>query len=853
MLPGPGIEVYSWQRRISLRQRPADMKTRADITLLLAALGSASVATVAVSAQEQPETIYDLEGIEVVVGSRAGVSDPATLPVPVDIYGSEEIARLGEVDLAEVLGQVAPSFNSTRFSAGDGAALHAATLRGMNPDQVLVLVNGKRRHGVAFAKLLAVSGHGTTGTDLRAIPVHAIKRIEVLREGAASQYGSDAIAGVINIVLKDDAGGVSAATYLGRTSRGDGLRLLTSANAGVSLGRGFLNMTVEAARQEVTNRAGDAPTCFGPSASYGPCTDGGKVIRLQRNGEPDYTGAGFMANAVLPVGESADLYAFGGYSERDAVSDGLYRKADWVPRTVSYVYPDGFFPLEESDLADRSAVMGLRGDMGEWVGDLSVGYGEGRFAFSAANSINPSYAAEYLANNPGADGASIAANAGPTNVFSGGLNVRQWTLNADAAREIDVGSTSAFLAFGGAFRRDSYWMESGELASWACGPSDARGSFPAAHHLNADGSVIASCGFQGYPGYSPTSASLSERDRSSFGAYADVELRPSDETTLSGALRFERYSDAGSSLTGRVAGRVGLGESGAALRAAVSTGFRAPRLPQRGFNTIGFVGSGEGLQSTGFLPEGDPVACTDFGACSLSHETSLSMTGGFVYSSDSGFLFTADYYRVAVADAIALTQNLSQGQGLRTGAQFQGRPVDAVAFWTNAIDTRTRGLDVVASWRLRGMDWGVADLSASLHQNSTEITANRNENFIGETQRILIEEAQPGRRIEASVDVRSASGIGARFSVNHIGAVTTPFIFEEPTTIEAASIADMELTFQVRDRILVGLGANNLFDKLPNRLPGEAVAQLWSMDYPSESPYGVAGRIWYMRVNLVGN
>ena len=416
-----------------------------------------------------------------------------------------------------------------------------------------------------------------------------------------------------------------------------------------------------------------------------------------------------------------------------------------------------------------------------------------------------------------------------------------------------MGSTPGFLAFGGAFRRDSYWMESGDRASWACGPSDTPGSFPAAHHLNADGSMIASCGFQGYPGYSPTSASLSERDRNSFGAYVDMELRPTDETTLNGALRFENYSDAGSSLTGKVAGRVGLGASGAALRAAVSTGFRAPRLPQRGFNTIGFVGSGEGLKSTGFLPEGDPVACADFGACSLNYETSFSLTGGFVYSNDNGFLFTADYYRVAVADAIALTQNLNQSHGLRAGAQFQGRPVDAVAFWTNAIDTRTQGLDVVASWRLRRMDWGAMDLSASLHQNSTEITANRNENFIGETQRTLIEEVQPGRRIGASVDVRLASGIGARLSVNHIGAVTSPFIFEEPTTIDAAAIADMEVTFQVGERILVGLGANNLFDRLPNQLPDEAVAQLWSMDYPSESAYGVAGRIWYMRVNLVGN
>ena len=188
----------------------------------------------------------------------------------------------------------------------------------------------------------------------------------MLREGAASQYGSDAIAGVINIVLKDNTDGLSASTYLGRTSRGDGLRLLTSANAGVPLGGGFLNVTMEMSRQEVTNRAGVAPTCFGPDPGYGPCANGGKVIQLMRNGEPDYKGAGFMANLALPVGESAEFYAFGGYSVADAVSDGLYRKADWIPRNVSYVHPDGFFPIEESELSDRSAVMGLRGDLGDW-------------------------------------------------------------------------------------------------------------------------------------------------------------------------------------------------------------------------------------------------------------------------------------------------------------------------------------------------------------------------------------------------------------------------------------------------------------------------------------------------------
>ena len=814
------------------------------IPVILAGLATSA------SAQDPPDTV-ELGELEVVVGSRAGVADPLALPVPVDIYGAEEIARLGEVDLAEVLGRIAPSFNSARLSAGDGAALHVATLRGMNGDQVLVLVNGKRRHPVAFAKLLAAVGQGTTGTDLRAIPVDAIKRIEVLREGAASQYGSDAIAGVINIVLKDHADGVAASSHLGRTSRGDGARLLTSANAGVPFAGGFLNLTVEVARQGAANRAGEAPTCFGPNPDYAPCADGGKRILLQRNGEPDYESAAFFGNAAVPVGESGELYAFGGYSGRAAVSDGLYRKADWVPRTVSHVYPDGFFPLEESEMDDGSAVAGVRGDLGDWAADLSFGYGRGRFAFGAENSINPAYAAEYLAGNPDADGAAIAANAGPRSAHSGSLNVRQWALNADASREFEIGSIPAFLAVGGAFRRDSYWMEAGDAASWACGPSDHAGSFPAAHHLNTDGSAFASCGMQGYPGYSPASAAGSERRRNSFGAYGDMELRPSESAMLSGALRFERYSDAGASLTGKVAGRVELG-AGAAVRAAASTGFRAPRLAQRGFNTIGFVGGSDGLVSAGFLPEGDAIACGDFDACALDHETSLSLTLGLVYSHPDGFSLAADLYSVSVADAIALTQSLSQDHGLRADARFQGRPVDAVAFWTNAIDTRTRGLDVVAGWRFRGMDWGAAELSASYHRNKTEITDNRNPDFMGPTQTLLIEEAQPRERLGASADVRFAGGLGARLTLRRVGELRTPFIFEAPVTIDAAAIADAEASFRISDRILVGLGVNNLLDRLPNRLPDDHVAQLWSMDYPSESPYGIAGRVWHMRVDVVG-
>lgn len=790
----------------------------------------------------------------VVVGSRAETENPAELSVPVDVYGSDELARLGEIELAEALAGIATSFNSQRLSIGDGAAFHVATLRGMNPDQVLVLVNGKRRHSAAFPKVISTLGFGTTGTDLRAIPLQAVERIEVLREGAASQYGSNAIAGVINIVLKDASEGVAASTYLGRTSWGDGARLLASANTGVRLGDdGFLNLTMEFSKQEPTTRTGVASTCFEADPAYAPCAEGGKVEQLQRVGEPDYEGVGVVFNAAVPTGESGEFYAFGGYAEREAVSDGPYTKADWMPRNVSYVHPDGFFPKEASTLTDRSAVLGLRGDLSEWSADVSLRFGQGGFAFDAVNSINPSYAAEYLAGNPGASDAAIASNAGPSDAFGGSLSLRELEANADFTRAVTLAGRTGVVALGAAMRRESFWMEAGELASYACGPSNTPGSFLAAHHQN-DGSAFASCGIQGYPGYSPQSANAGERDRTSVGAYADVEFRSSESPlSVGGALRFENYSDAGNVAAGKVAGRLDLGESGAALRASASTGFRAPGLPQRGFNTVVFQGSGDGLAGTGFLPEGDAVACQDFGACSLQHETSMSVAGGLVYSHARGFLLTADYYRVAVADAVVLTEGLGSDHGLQADAQFQGRPVDGVAFWTNGVDTRTWGVDLVGAWRFSAMSWGAADLSVGYHRNETEITDNRNPAFVRRTQRTLITEAQPKHRVGASVGARSGRGFGAQLRVNRIGKTTSPTVFEEPVEVPAATIVDLEADVVVGDRVRLTVGAGNLFDTLPAKLPSDHLGRLWSFEYPNESPYGVLGRVAFVKVDVSGS
>ncbi len=823
---------------------------------LPATLALLAVAVAAPAGAQEPAAVgaateCGLDAGEAVAGSRARTRGPAELAAPVEVYCAEELARLGEADLAEALGRIVPSFNSTRFHAGDGAALHVATLRGMSADQMLVLVNGKRRHGVAFPKVIALQGLGAVGTDLRAIPVHAVERIEVLRADATAQYGSDALAGVVNVVLKDADAGMTAITQVGRTSRGDGERVAAAANAGIGLGEGgFLNLTVEHADQEPTIRAGTARTCFAPDPNYAPCADGGRVAQLQRIGEPDYRSTAIVVNAGVPVAESAELYAFATYSARAAVADGPYTNADWVSRNVSYVYPDGFFPTEASELNDVSSALGVRTRLGGWSADASLGIEQGEFRFSTANSINPSYAAEYLARNPGAAPDSIAAHAGPTDVFGGALSLRQIEMSAEAARGLSLIGAPAHVALGAAYRRETFWMTAGDLASYACGPGDSPGGWPAAHHQNVDGSAYASCGIQGFPGYSPASADAAERGRNSIGLYADLEAEPADNVFLGAAVRLEHYSDVGRAFAGKLSGRIELGESGAALRAAASTGFRAPRLPQQGFNTVIFQGDAEGLASTGFLPEGDPVACDDFGVCSLAHETSRALAGGVVYSTGSGLALAADYYRVSVAGAVVLSEGLGPDHGLRPGARFQGRPVDGVSFWTNAVDTRTQGFEIVAAWRFREMSWGAADLTASFHRNETEITNNRNPAFVRETQTLLLTKNQPKTRLGVGVDVRSARGIGGRFRLNHVGAVMSPFIFEEPVEIRAAAVADVQVSFRVAGRVRVAVGANNLFDRLPGKLPAGHVAQLWAFDYPAESPYGVSGRVVYARADF---
>ena len=393
----------------------------------------------------------------VVVGTRVRGVARQDLAVPVDVYEVQEITSAsGTADLAAALQQVAPSFNSQRNALGDGGLFHSALLRGMSPNHTLVLINGKRRHSISFPRPLATALQGTTGVDLRAIPVASIERIEVLRDGAASQYGSDAIGGVINIVLKQNAGESVARAEAGVTGEGDGERFGASANVGLPLGsEGALNLTLEVFDQARTDRAFDTSHLDAGGPHVPPI---GRKIVL---GEPEYDFKALWLNASTPLaGDRGELYVFGGWSQRTGLSSGAWRDPFWAPdRMVAPLHPDGFLPFEESTSEDVAAAAGLRYRLRNWDYDLSLNVGANTFDFGATDSINASWAAAWLQRQldrgrplSGITRADVIANSGPGSGDSGGTELGAWSLDLELSgniAEVDV-------AFGAAYRAGAF-------------------------------------------------------------------------------------------------------------------------------------------------------------------------------------------------------------------------------------------------------------------------------------------------------------------------------------------------------------------------------------------------------------
>jgi iron complex outermembrane receptor protein len=788
------------------------------------------------------ETAQALEGL-VAVGTRRPDRTATDAPVPVDVLTAADIQATGLTETAQIVQRLAPSVNFPRATVADGTDhVRPATLRGLAPDQVLVLVNGKRRHNSALVNVNGTVGRGSTAVDLNAIPSTAIERIEILRDGAAAQYGSDAIAGVVNIVLKTGERRDALATW-GQTTEGDGQVVQVAGTGGFGVGEtGYVTLSAEFRDRENTNRS--LPDTRQQYFTGDPRNNLRARIN-HRQGDSDSRDAGAFLNAALPLAAWAEAYAFGGISRRDGEAAGFFRRANDA-RTVRAIHPDGFLPLISTDIVDGSGVAGVRGNVAGFRYDLCGVYGRNTFGFNVLNSNNVSM-----------------GTASPTDFYAGTLRFDQTTVNLDFSRAIGLGLPEALnLAFGAEYRRDGYGIEEGDSASWK------NGGVPILDGPQAG--QVAAVGAQVFPGFRPADAK--DVSRHSWAGYVDVEVTPVRQLLIAVAGRAEDFSDFGSTLDGKLAVRFEP-VAGFAVRGAVGTGFRAPSLQQSYFSStatnflvINGVNTPVDVRT---FPAGSPEAAV-LGAKPLEPEESVNYSAGIAWEPSRDLSLTVDAYQIDIDDRIVFSENFT-GTAIRQlfeQAGFVG--VTGGRFFTNAIDTRTRGLDVVVQYA-RGVGAGMLRFTGGLNLTETEVLTDSvvtppqltglGEVLFGRVERGRIERGQPRNSVNLALNY-ALERLTVNLNNRRFGEVTVFGFAPEGSpnntdqTFGARWITDLDVAYRVRERFTVAAGANNIFGVYPEqnfRSPtGADNSNAGIFPYNGISPFGFNGAFYYVRLSWNG-
>ncbi|MCK7459723.1 TonB-dependent receptor plug domain-containing protein [Idiomarina aminovorans] len=772
----------------------------------------------------------------VTLGSRVNGRTATESASPIDIISSEQLVKTGATELGKALQMSAPSFNFSSTTISDGSdIIRPATLRGLNPDQVLVLVNGKRRHQQALVNVQETIGKGSAGYDINAIPITAVARVEILRDGAAAQYGSDAIAGVINITLKSSDGG-SVSAEIGQTYEGDGEVNTLGLNYGVTSKNGYFNGTLEYRDRGKTNRASPAEaSLIGDWLS----SDGEPVVRLHI-GDADSENLYAWFNSGYNLGSTTELYAFGGVSSRDGESSGFFRGRGH-PRTIEAIYPDGFLPTLETEADDQSLAVGIRGDLpNAWLWDASVVYGKNEFGFNSSNSANVSWYYE-----PRQEGGIFGET--PTSAFAGELVFEQTTFNLDFNGTVDVANELLYLAVGLEMRRDGYEINPGDPVSWAYG----RANDPSVEILTPSGAG-AEAGIQGFPGFSPSQAV--DADRDSYGVYADAEYYVTPDFLLAGAIRYEDYDIAGDNISGKLSARYDV-NSDFSLRGTVSTGFRAPGVQQIYYSQVSTNIVNGTLVETGTIANNDEVA-RQFGINELEEETSESLSLGLIKRFDSGFDLTMDFYQINIDDRIVLSESLTADVGAEFGQILEDNNLGAAQFFTNSVNTKTTGLDIIASYPTELLD-GSLNLTAAMSFMNTEVDQVNSvsslipgEKIFNDTQVLRLEEGQPSEKATLSGDwTRDAWSANVAF--NYFGAVEGQAFTGVRHEWGAKWLTDLSVGYDFTDSLNVRIGANNLFDTYPDKW-GSAGSPFSDagFEYGWETfPFGINGGYYYARLN----
>ena len=832
------------------------------------------------TALAQERAAQQLEEV-VVTGTRKEGQSPTETLSPIDVIGGEVLSNQASFDLTESLTKISPSLNTQRFPIADGTAfVRPVTLRNLSPDHTLVLVNGTRRHRSALVNLqlapLGTINQGSQGVDFALFPSAAIKRVEVLRDGASAQYGSDAIAGVVNVILKDDNEGFNVSAMYGEYDKdGDGERVSISANGGLPLGEsGFINLTGEYSDSDITSTGHareDAEFTSDLIGKENVAYDGFG----QRWGDPDIEAYKFFVNSGYDISETTEIYGNASYAyteseggffwrspvlpgdanatfaaapalQMDGDGDGVpdpvpqsfidnmlangitpddyFEASDSSPsgywqRNAKYTeFPGGFAPTLGADITDYAVVLGGRGEFdSNFTWDLTGRYGQNEVDYGLNETVNP----------------SLGVNS-PTSFDPGTITQEEYGVNLDFVKTFDDSPLN--LAFGAEWRRETYEIEAGDEESWSVGPS----------------APLFEVGSNGFQGYAPNTEG--DWDSDSWGAYVDVETDITDKWTVGAALRYEDYDEYDDTLDWKLSTRYDFTDT-FALRATANTGFRAPSPGQANTLNITTSANEEGtLVPSGFYPPENPVAIA-LGSSPLENEESTSYTLGLVWTPGDRWELTVDYYTIEIDDRIAAVNftvdqdavDRLNGMGFPNAEKLLG---SAASYFTNGFDTEVSGVDVaVASWwELYG---GV--LTTDLRYNYNEQDLSSVQSNVGADRVFDLENQVPESSAVLSLNY-TLDGFASLVRVNYYDEwSTTAGLFGPGDASDAHTygdevLVDIELSYTFAEKYTIAIGGENVFDEFPEKEVNGTLDFLGA-EYAVTSPWGFNGAFWYGRIS----
>ncbi len=838
----------------------------------------------------------DLQLSELVVtGSRNKNRVVTETAVPVDVISVEEIAKgAPQVELTQILNYVAPSFSSNKQTISDGTDhVDPASLRGLGVDHVLVLINGKRRHTSALVNVNGTVGRGSVGTDMNTIPVASIERIEILRDGASAQYGSDAIAGVINIILKKSTNEFTGSVTTGQMYEGDGEALMFTGNYGFNIGdRGYINVTGSYQYRGRTDRsgeysgsvfrtsgsgifaedfaggdrspfvpgeyltAGEASTINSANAVTNNMTEaqetslinslGGRRAFSLKAGDSQVENAGLVVNSVIPLNDNAEFYAFGTLNNRNGLASGFYRYAN-QSRNVTTIYPIGFLPEINSRIKDASISAGVRGEINGWDVDFSNTFGSNSFQFVIGNTLNASL-----------------GTPSPNTFNSGGFKFKQNTTNLDFSRYFDGAMNGINVALGAEFRTETYQLLAGEEGSYR--------NYGNIQTVNmADSTLNESTtnifygrpgGAQVFPGFSPANELLESRN--AVGVYADVEFNLTENFFVDVAGRYEDFTDFGDTFNGKIALRWAVLDN-FAIRAAGSTGFRAPSLHQRYFNSTSTLFTTENGVTTanevGTFRNDSRVAKL-LGVESLKAETATNISAGFTFDVMDGFTISVDGYSVKVDDRVTLTGSYGKGVDPEIDAALDAANASKAQLFINGIDTKTTGVDIVGSYTT-SIGQGSLNLILGANFTKTEVDKiNIPDGLQGSPDTFFSRESQS--QFETGTP-QSKISLGANYAVSKFHAGLNFVYFGEviartgkysdestwvDQTFAGKMITDLSLGYDVTNSLNITIGANNLLDVYPDENRDEYRSSNRFVYSRRVSQFGANGGYYFARLNF---